>query len=263
MVDRPLVTVGGLIIADDGDLLLVRSKKWKDLYSVPGGKVDWGESRERAFRREIWEETGLKITDIHFAFVQESINSPEFWQSRHFVMNDFVAKLDPACDKAAVVLNDEAYEWIWIKPKEALHLPLHHECRVLIEWYVAHEPFKKPRWGSIGFKNHHVSCKIGVYAHEKVQEQDLYFDVQAEIDFTKPSATDCVQDTLDYTQLAHLCTKIAQKGNYQLLETLACVIMDRIFFLFNVRHVKIRIKKPNAISSAECAVVEIEEFKRG
>lgn len=261
MGDRPLVTVGGLIIAGDGDLFLVRSKKWKDLYSLPGGKVEWGERREEAFQREVWEETGLKITDIRFALVQDCIDSSEFWQSRHFVMNDFVARLDPSCAKASVALNDEAYEFIWIPPKEALHLPLHHECRVLIEWYLSHLPFTKPRWGLIGFENHHVHCKIGVYPHERLQEQDLYFDVQAEIDFAKPAASDSVQDTLDYTQLTSLCTQIAEEGGYQLLETLACTIIERIFLLFNVQWVKLRIKKPAAIPSAEYAIIEIEERK--
>ncbi|CUI16336.1 putative dGTP pyrophosphohydrolase/dihydroneopterin aldolase [Candidatus Protochlamydia naegleriophila] len=263
MVDRPLATVGGLIIADDGDLFLVRSKKWKDLYSLPGGKVEWGERLEDAFQREVREETGLEITDIRFAFVQECIASPEFWQPRHFVMNDFIAKLDSSCAKTTVVLNDEAYEFIWVQPKEALNLPLHRECRVLIEWYLSHNPFRKPRLGVIGFEHHHVRCKIGVYPHERTQEQDLYFDVKAEIDFATPAATDNVQDTLDYTQLTDLCTKVAQEGGYQLLETLACTIMNRIFALFKVRWVKIRIKKPAAIPSAEYAVIEIEERKEG
>src|SRR5262245_2895813 len=131
MFRRPLVTVGGLIVAPDGDILLVRSKKWHDLFSLPGGKVEWGESREQAFIREIYEETSLKITNVRFAIVQDCIFSPEFWRKGHFVMHDFIADLDPSCSKQQVKLNDEAYHFDWIAPQKALTLPLHRECRVL------------------------------------------------------------------------------------------------------------------------------------
>jgi hydroxymethylpyrimidine pyrophosphatase-like HAD family hydrolase/ADP-ribose pyrophosphatase YjhB (NUDIX family) len=136
---RPLVTVGGLIIASDGEILLVRSEKWSNLYSVPGGKVEWGETREKAFEREIWEETGLKIVNIRFAIVQDCIFSREFWQKRHFVMNDFIADLSPTYQKESVVLNSEACEYQWIAPEIAFSLPLHHECHILIEWYLNHK----------------------------------------------------------------------------------------------------------------------------
>jgi ADP-ribose pyrophosphatase YjhB (NUDIX family) len=138
MSERPLVTVGGLIVAPDKDILLVRSKKWSDLYSLPGGKVEWGETRQEAFQREVLEETGLQITNIYFALVQDCIFSKEFWEKRHFVMHDFIASLHPQCKKEDVVLNDEAYEFLWTNPKQALSLPLHHECRILIEWHLNH-----------------------------------------------------------------------------------------------------------------------------
>lgn len=139
---HPQVTVGGLIVAPDSEILLVRSKKWSDLYSVPGGRVEWGETREEAFRREIWEETGLKLTNVRFAIVQDCIFSPEFWQRRHFVMNDFIADLSADSSKTSVALNPEAYEYCWIAPEQADSLPLHRECRVLIDWYLRNKDKK-------------------------------------------------------------------------------------------------------------------------
>lgn len=38
----PIVTVGGLIFAPDGEILLVRSHKWNAMYTLPGGKVELG-----------------------------------------------------------------------------------------------------------------------------------------------------------------------------------------------------------------------------
>ena len=135
--ERPLATVGGLIVAADGKILLVRSKKWSNLYSVPGGKVEGGETLEAAFRREILEETGLKLGQVTFAIVQDCIYSPEFWQKRHFIMHDFIAELHPSTSKDSITLNDEAYESLWIDPIEAKkQLPLHRECGILIDWYL-------------------------------------------------------------------------------------------------------------------------------
>lgn len=135
-VEQPLVTVGGLILAHDGELLLVRSKKWHDLYSLPGGKVEWGETREDALRREVWEETHLHITNIRFAIVQECIFSSEFWKKRHFVMHDFIVDLAPDSRKEDVILDHEAYEYLWVHPKKALTLPLQKECATLIQWFL-------------------------------------------------------------------------------------------------------------------------------
>lgn len=138
MLERPLVTVGALIIAPDGEILLVRAKKWSHLYSIPGGKVEWGETREEALKREIAEETKLQIVNMRFALVQECIFSSEFWQKKHFVMHDYVANLAEGNAKDQVILNSEADEFIWILPEKADTLPLHHECRVLIQWYLNH-----------------------------------------------------------------------------------------------------------------------------
>ncbi|MBS4171159.1 MULTISPECIES: NUDIX domain-containing protein [unclassified Neochlamydia] len=134
----PLVTVGALIVADDGDILLVHSFKWKVGFTIPGGKVELGESREQAVTREVLEETGLFIKDLRFALVHDSIYSSEFINPNHFVMNDYVARLSPNSSKKHVILNAEADRYIWISPKEALLLSLNRELYALIEWYIQH-----------------------------------------------------------------------------------------------------------------------------
>lgn len=138
----PFVTVGALIVADTGEILLVRSPKWKVGYTIPGGKVELGETREQAAVREVLEETGLHIIDLRFALVQDSIFSEEFVNPNHFVMNEYVARLSPNSKKESVVLNEEGDDYIWIYPEKALELSLNKELYVLINWYLEH-PYER------------------------------------------------------------------------------------------------------------------------
>ncbi len=134
--EYPLVTVGALIVAHDGQILLVHSPKWTVDYTIPGGKVELGETREQAIVREVFEETGLYVNDVQFAIVQESLFSSEYIKSNHFVMNDFIVHLSPRSSKENVVLNEEGDHYLWIDPKEALALNLNKETYSLINWYL-------------------------------------------------------------------------------------------------------------------------------
>ncbi len=262
MAERPLATVGGLIIAPDGQILLVQSKKWSDLYSLPGGKVEWGERREEAFQREVWEETHLKIINIRFAIVQDSIFSPEFWQKRHFIMNDFLADLDPTCSKEEVILNDEAYGFRWIEPQQALQLALHRECRILIEWYIANIHRLSPvLQGILGVHQHQISCIIGVYPEERLQEQTLLIDIKVKVDLSKCVLSKQMQDSFDYEKLTQICTRLAYENKYALLEIFAADVLEECIEHFNVLWAWVRIQKPSAISTAKYAYVELERYR--
>jgi mutator protein MutT len=61
--DRPVVAVGVLLL-DGNDVLLIQRARPPGVgkWSVPGGKVELGESLEQAALRELQEETGLTAT---------------------------------------------------------------------------------------------------------------------------------------------------------------------------------------------------------
>jgi len=126
----PVVTVGGLIFNPSGEVLMVRTHKWSNLWGIPGGKVKWGETSEQALTRELKEETNLDIINIKFVLVQDCIHSKEFYREAHFVL------LNYTCDFAGpldVKLNAEAQEFRWVLPSEALSMAINAPTRRLLE----------------------------------------------------------------------------------------------------------------------------------
>ena len=126
---HPVVTVGALIFDVHGNVLMVRTHKWSNLWGIPGGKTKFGERSEDALRREIKEETNLDIEDIRFVLVQDCIHSREFYREAHFVLLNYSCRCAGDPD---VRLNEEAQEFRWIKPEEALRMELNKPTRVLL-----------------------------------------------------------------------------------------------------------------------------------
>ena len=61
----------GAIIMKDGRILMVGNERSDYLYSV-GGRIKFGETAEEAIRREVLEETGVKMETDRLGFVHEN-----------------------------------------------------------------------------------------------------------------------------------------------------------------------------------------------
>ncbi len=127
---HPISTVGALIADGHGKVLMIRTQKWSNLWGIPGGKIKFGETSPDALRREIMEETNLKIRDIEFVLVQDCIHSKEFYREAHFVLLNYTCLVDGPCD---VKLNEEAQEFKWVPIAEALKMDLNKPTRVLLD----------------------------------------------------------------------------------------------------------------------------------
>ena len=107
---RPQLAVSAAIFRD-GKVLLVRRARspGKGFYSLPGGRVEFGESLQQALRREVDEETGLRIDIVGLAGWREVLPTTG---GGHYVIMSFAARWranEP-------VLNDEHDDFKWLAP---------------------------------------------------------------------------------------------------------------------------------------------------
>lgn len=117
-------------------------------------------------------------------------------------------------------------------------------------------------FGVFGFENLLVTCIIGINPEERLAEQVLLINLQAEEDFKAVADTDDLSHAVDYAVVANFCSELAREGKYQMLETLAYDLNFQLKKHFKFNWVKVMIKKPSAIPAAEYAFVELESGKR-
>jgi 8-oxo-dGTP diphosphatase len=107
----PQLAVSAAIFRD-GKILLVRRARSpaRGFYSLPGGRVEFGEPLHAALHREIGEETALKIEIIDLAAWREVL--PGTSGGGHYLIMSFAARW--SCGE--VVLNDELDDYQWLAP---------------------------------------------------------------------------------------------------------------------------------------------------
>ncbi len=89
MIKTPLLTVDAIIIYEEKIVLIKRKNPpYKDMFALPGGFVDIGETVEEAVIREAKEETSLDIEIIRLAGVY---SDPKRDPRGHTVSIAFVA----------------------------------------------------------------------------------------------------------------------------------------------------------------------------
>jgi 8-oxo-dGTP diphosphatase len=109
---RPQLAVSGVIFRDSKVLLVRRARSpGKGFYSLPGGRVEFGESLHAALHREVDEETGLRIEIVGLAGWREVL--PGTGGGGHYLIMSFAARWianEP-------VLNEEHDDFKWLAPE--------------------------------------------------------------------------------------------------------------------------------------------------
>ena len=132
----PEATVGALVVRSNGDVLIVRSNKWNNKYTVPGGHIEIGERAEDAIKREVKEETGLDVEVEKLLVVQQAIYPRFYHKHEHFLFMDYVCR----SQNSDVNLDGrELQSYTWISPKEALKLDIEEYTRNFVLAYILYQ----------------------------------------------------------------------------------------------------------------------------
>jgi ADP-ribose pyrophosphatase YjhB (NUDIX family) len=108
---HPQLAVSATIFRDDKILLVRRARSpARGFYSLPGGRVEFGETLHAALHREVDEETALKIEIAGLAGWREVV--PGATGGGHYLIMSFAARWA----SGEPVLNDELDDFKWLRP---------------------------------------------------------------------------------------------------------------------------------------------------
>ena len=103
---RHSVSVAGVVVNDQGRALIVRRRD-NGHWEPPGGVLEHGETIEDGLRREVYEETGLKIEPGPLTGVYQNMR-------RHIIALVFRCRVVGG----EFTTNDEAVAFDWATPEE-------------------------------------------------------------------------------------------------------------------------------------------------
>jgi len=115
-MSKPIQVVAAVIIRDDKTLCVQRGKHIRDYVSLkwefPGGKIESGENREQALRREIREELDVEIGNLEY-FTTVKHAYPDFHLVMH-VYNCLILKGEP------LLKEHVALKWLRVEELDQL-----------------------------------------------------------------------------------------------------------------------------------------------
>jgi len=121
----------GVVLLKEGKLLLGRRTEGfeRGTWSMPGGKIESGETLEETAKREVLEETGIIVRAARVICVNNDIGG-----GKHFVTVGLFA--DSFVGEPKVVAPDEIDSWGWFA-LDKLPTPLFFPSRNVLDCYLA------------------------------------------------------------------------------------------------------------------------------
>lgn len=114
--NNPRVAVGAIVFNNNRVLLVRRGRPpSQNLWAIPGGSVEIGETLQEAAEREIFEETGITIRAGEPVYTFDAIERDNTGRIRfHYVIVDLGADYVAGDPKA----GDDAVEARWVTAQE-------------------------------------------------------------------------------------------------------------------------------------------------
>lgn len=107
-----------------------------------------------------------------------------------------------------------------------------------------------------------IETIIGIYGWDRKTRQTVVLDIEMGTDIRKASASDDVEDTLNYKTVAERLFEFVGGSEFELIETLAEQISDILLNEFNVPWLRLKLNKQGALKGVRDVGVIIERGQK-
>ncbi len=101
----------------------------------------------------------------------------------------------------------------------------------------------------------------GVTAAEREVGQRLVLDLRLDIGQSDATATDSIEDTVDYSEVCNTVALLAQQRSHKTLERLCSVIADRLLNEYELEGVWVKASKPEPPIALSVDEVSVEVWR--
>jgi len=132
------VAVSAFIQDDEGRILMIRRTD-NDLYSIPGGQLELGETLAQAAVREVREETGIECEIDGVIGVYSNPHHIIAYDDGE-VRQEFSICFRASKSGGTLATSEESKEASWFKPNQISELNIHPSIRLRIEHALNESP---------------------------------------------------------------------------------------------------------------------------
>ena len=134
-----LVPAASAVVVDEDGAILLHRREDTELWSIPGGAMEAGESIARTVVREVKEETGLDVEPVSILGVYSNPRHViEYGDGE--VRQQFSVCFACKAVGGQLATSDESLEVGFFTPAEIASMPMHDSIRLRIRHYLEHRP---------------------------------------------------------------------------------------------------------------------------
>lgn len=130
-----LVPAASAVVVDDRDRILVHRRRDNEMWALPGGVMELGESLGDCAVREVREETGLEVEAVAIVGIY-SDPKHVFAYDDGEVRQEFSVCFECRIVGGRLAVSDESYEVEFVDASEVAELPMVERVRLRVADYL-------------------------------------------------------------------------------------------------------------------------------